>query len=64
MDWIETLNVANLTALEGESPAIGSQTFSLERRHILQKVEQRLLHFLLQYMYRITVQTVMLFLYM
>jgi hypothetical protein len=60
MNLNKHLNVANLRALAEEGQALGRPTSSLERRLILQKVEQRRRVFSLQYMYRITLQNVLL----
>ena len=60
MDLNEHLNVATFIALDGSGPGLVIPTSSLERRLTLQKVEQRRRVFSLQYMYRITLQNVLL----
>jgi hypothetical protein len=60
MNLNEHLNVATFIALDVSGPALVIPTSSLERRLLLQKVEQRRHVFSLQYMYRITLQNVLL----
>jgi hypothetical protein len=60
MNSNEPLKVATLTALPGAGPALVRPTSSLNQCLILQKVEQRRRVILLQYMYRITLQNVLL----
>jgi len=58
MNSDEPLKVATLTALVGAGPALGRPTFSMDLRLLLQNVEERRRVFLLQYMYRITLQNI------
>jgi hypothetical protein len=60
VDWNELLNVATLIALAGAGAAVGTPTSSLERRLLLRNVEQRRRVSSLHYMYRITVQNILL----
>jgi hypothetical protein len=56
----EPLIAAKMSALAGAGQALGRPTSSLERRLILQNVEQRRSVSLLRYMYRITLQNLLL----
>jgi hypothetical protein len=60
MDSNEPLNVATLIAWDMVGPALVIPTSNLDWRFLLQKVEQRRRVFSLQYMYRITLQNVVL----
>ena len=60
MDWNKPLNVGTLSVLVGAGPNLCRPTASLDWHLILQNVGERRRVFSLQYMYRITLQNVLL----